>query len=173
MKRSAYFIVSLICLSQIGASTASAHDRPPRAQLHVDGEKHKLGTWSYNWTSSGGGGFCSAIHADGFPSYKPEASVDSLHSRPRIYFLRNQRPRVEGFRAYSQLDNGSPTGPSERVDSRLSRVRRDGEVVAWKLRFRTEVVDERYFDLDVSFVRKNRRCGDFGEASYAFGLERE
>lgn len=173
MKRSAYFIASLVSVGLVGVPAAMAHKGPPPVELHVDGAKESLGSYTYSWTSSGGGGMCSATHADGIPSYKPDASVDSLHSRPRIYFLRNQRPRVEGFRAYSQLDNGRPTGPSERVDGRLSRVRRDGEVVAWKLRFRTEVVDERYFDLDVSFVRKNRRCGDSGEASYAFGLERE
>ncbi len=160
-----------ICIAL--APAAQAHDRPPRVKLHVDDEVRAIGSWTYTWNHGSGGGACGSIHADGIPNYEPRASVDSLHATPRLFFLRDQQPRVESFRAYSQLDeHGWVTGSSERVDGRLSRVRRNGELVAWKLRFHTEVVDERYFDLTVSFARQGR-CGDNGGASYAFGLERE
>jgi len=172
--RSLVLVFLAVALSVVAVPSAGAHGGPPRVELHVNNEQTGLGSWSYSWSSGAGRGSCSSLVADGIPNYEPDAKVDSLHARPRIYFLRDQRPRVQSFRAYSKLDeNGWTTGPAERIRARLSRVRQDGEVVAWKLRFRTEVVDERYFDLDVSFEKLDRRCGDNGEASYAFGLERE
>jgi len=168
-------VILISACSLVVVPDAFGHEAPPRAKLEVNGDRDKLGTWSWSWLYNGGGGHCAGTTADGIPSYEPRASVDTLHSRPRIYFLRDQHVRVTGFRAYSQLDDrsGYPTGPSERVDSRVRRVRSGGEVVGWELRFRTAVVDVRYFDLRLAFAGDGSRCRNKGSASYAFGLERE
>ena len=162
---------ALVCLL-LGAGHAAAWKGPPRAYLHVNEERAQIHPWTYEWNRAEGANSCSSLIADGFPGYEPDPSVDSFHVRPRVFFMRDQKPRVTSFRAYSSLgEHGYPTGPSEAVNSSVHRVKDNGEVVAWKVRFATTVADKRYFDLDVAFERAGR-CGNNGSASYSFGLER-
>jgi hypothetical protein len=152
---------------------AAAAKKPPRAGLRANGESARLGPWTYRWQYGAGWSGCQIIIADGTPSYEPRLSVPHRHARPRVVFLRDREPRVERFRAYSEIgDEGTPEGSGRRVRSQVQPKRRGGEIVAWAIRFRVDVVDRPYFDLDVSFQPRGR-CREGGSGSYSFGLERE
>ena len=177
MRKRAWPFLLLAAASLLAAGSALAHERPPRAELHANGEAADISPFTYGWQSPAGGGQCSDLVADGIPNYRPKLSVDTLHARPTIVFLRDQRPRIRYFRAYSKLghDPRWPAGDGKRVRARIGRLREGGEVVAWVIRFRVEVVRFRYFDLNVRFESTGGHpgCRETGDASYAFGLRRD
>ena len=177
MRRRAWPFLLLFGLLVGAASPASpparAAERPPPAELRAGGDSARLAPWTYSWRYPSGQAFCGAVVADGFPGYGPRLSLPHRHARPRVVFLRDRRPHVSRFRAYSEIgDGGTPVGRGKRVRSVVRPKRRRGEVVGWAIAFRVDVVARPYFDLDVSF-RPRGRCGEGGSGSYSFGLERE
>lgn len=162
----------VLSLSLLTTATAEGAQRPPRAELRANGDSVKLSPWSYSWNHRSGAA-CASAHGDGIPSYKPRIAVAHRHARPQVVFLRDRRPRVTRFRAYRKLNRfGTPDGRGQRVAPTIRPKRRDGEIVGWRVRFRVDVVERPYFDLDVSF-RPRGECSEGGAASYAFGLKRE
>jgi hypothetical protein len=151
---------------------AVAAKKPPRAELRANGESARLGPWTYGWSYPSGNA-CAAVVSDGFPNYRSRLSVRHRHAQPRVVFLGDRRPRVARFHAYSEISGeGTPEGKGKRVRFQVGPKRRRGEIVGWAIRFGVDVVDRPYFNLKVSF-RPRGRCREGGNASYAFGLQRE
>lgn len=152
-----------------GASVAMGHDhRPPRAELRAGGDAHRLGYWSYGWTHPDGK-FCVTEQADGFPNYRPRLVVEHLHSRPRVLFRKDQRPRAVSLHQYRRLRNGVPVGEGRRLDVSLMPRRRGGEIVGWAARFRATVPDRRFYDLSASW-RDEEGCDGPESVATSFSL---
>lgn len=175
MRRLGFICAVSAAAALLAPTLASAHTRPPNAELEVNGQTQKVGAWTYDWQYAAGGGRCAGINSDGIPGERRALTVDTLHSRPRIVFRRPQVPSVKSFIVSSKRDRGGfPAGRQRNVSSALRPVRRRGEIVAWKLRWRARVPAARFYDLTVDFAPyPGRKCGNEGSGSYAFGLERE
>src|SRR5688500_17237589 len=114
------FLVLAVLVAAFAAAPAQAWKAPPRAELHANEGVDRLRPWSYSWSYPSGPDQCVGVHADGFPDYEPDLSVDTRHVTARVFFFRDQRPRVRRFRAYRHLDRfGRPRGDGRDVRSRV------------------------------------------------------
>ena len=165
----------LVLAALIAAPVAEAAKRPPRATLHAAGESVRLGPYSYGWMGPQGRGECVGVDGDGVPNYAPRMSIPHRHGKPRVVLHRDRRPRIEDFRAHRALTgHGSVAGRGKRVRARLFERRRGGEVVAWVIAFRVDVVDRPYFRLELRYPeRGSASCPSGGYADYGFGIARE
>ena len=113
-----------------------------------------------------------SVVADGIREYKPRLVVAHLHSRPRVYFRKDQRPRRVSLRQYGRLRNGFPVGDGRGVDVRLIPRRRGGTVIGWGVRFRASVPERRFYDMEASW-RDEEGCGGGQSVATSFRLVRK
>lgn len=158
----------------IGAGVAVGDDhRPPRAELRGGGESRNLHPWSLTWARPSGENGCVITNADGFPSYRPRLLLDHLHSKPRVFFRKRQRPRGVRLREYRRLgDDGAPRGSGRRVDVDLLKRSRGGETKGWAVRFRATVPDRRFYELSARW-RDRQGCGGAQSLATSFRLVRD
>jgi hypothetical protein len=149
-------------------ATVSAHDhRVPRATLHVNGQRDRLGPWSFSWVSRSDQN-CVGEEADGVPNFRPRADVH-LHSTPRIVFRKEQRPRRVRALAAEQLENGYLADP-KRLDLKL-HARHRGDRRVWVAKLNATVPHRLFIDLHARW-RDQEGCGGRESASWDFSLRR-
>lgn len=111
-------------------------------------------------------------HADGFPSYRPRVLVQHVHSRPGVFFRKDQRPHGVSLYRYRRLREGAPVGEARRVDVDLRARRQDGEIVGWAARFRATVRERRFYDMEASW-RDEQGCLGSQSVTTSFRLVRK
>lgn len=154
----------------IAATGAWAHDhRVPRANLRVNEQVKRLHPWSVSWVSGTSQG-CAHLNADGVPDFRPRAEVDHRHSRPRIVFHKEQKPRRVNALASRRLSDDGYLANGRNLDVDLRPRRRDGHRV-WVARLATTVRHRLFVDLTVRW-RDQEGCGDSESAHWDFRLKR-
>jgi RTX calcium-binding nonapeptide repeat (4 copies) len=140
-------------------SSVSAARRPPPATLVHNGEtlqKGKLGT--YCWTFPGGGG-C----ADTFGYQFPRGVWVPAGATVAIRLDKDEKPNNFDVTAWRKVDNdGQPIGDGRGLRNRLSPIKENGDVVAWKATFELRRGGRHYYLS--TFVK----WADKGDASYDF-----
>ena len=154
----------------VALATASAHDhRVPRANLHVGGMAKRLHPWSYGWVRGSSDG-CVAIHADGFPDFRPRADV-RVHPGLRVVFRKSQRPRrVQALASRHLADNGYLAN-ARRLPIQLRSRERDGHRV-WVAAMHPTVRHRLFVDISAHW-RDVDGCGGDQNASWSFGLKHD
>ena len=129
---------AVVCLLVVSVAPAWAnHRHPPRAILKAPGawQRGVLGThcWSYvDKGSDEGVGFCADTFGHDFP--KPDRSEVGATAKIRLWAKRvPSQYSVDQWRSVDQ--NGEPIGEPERLTVILRPHRKDGEIVAYDLRF--------------------------------------
>lgn len=145
--------------------SALAHSHyPPSIHLITNDkvQRGQLGTFCWTRTTPTGGGTLCADAVWSFPNeFRRTPAGDPAVLRIR----RSERPDHLSLYGYREIDeNDIPQDEGERLPTHLRRMRRDGEVVGWRARFRTpNEPGHLYLDL---FAR-----WDPGDASYTFHLK--
>lgn len=171
-------ILVAVVLAALVSPAAAHHRRPPAAKL-VTGDTiqwGRLGTfcWSYSEAGSNEGtGMC----ADQFGYNWPRAKPATTGARARIQLKMPGCPSDGSLRWWSAVDRDKhPVGPGTRLDYRKRGIRRDGSVVACRLRFRLpDQVGHFYLDAFLGWDRSYRYpdggTGGGGDAQYDFHLK--
>jgi hypothetical protein len=102
--------------------------------------------------------------ADGVSRY-PSAVLVEPGTRLHIRLSENRRPE-----RFSLTGSRAPDGQSQRIDTTLRRVERDGKTVAWNAYFRLERPDRHYY-LDAFGVWKDDGGKVQGDAYWQFHLK--
>jgi hypothetical protein len=147
MKRpiTAAMLLATLAAATLSTPASAGHHRPPKTSLFFKKERVQGGNLiSYCW-----GGDGVSMCADGVPNY-PKAVTVPDDSRLKIRIHRDEKPSGRSLYAYFEVDeNEYPQGDAKRLPTKMTRVWRDGKVVAWDAHFTVWRKDAHYYiDLD-------------------------
>lgn len=120
------------------AIPAAAHDhRPPRTRLTSRDASQAGQQGSYCWTAAGDEpGEATGTCADYIFSF-PRAERAHAGAMASIIFRSTNKPTSLSLSYWREVDeNGSPKGDARDIDYSLLAVREQGEIVAYRARFR-------------------------------------
>lgn len=156
----------------------AGHRRPPAAKL-VTGDTTqwgRLGTYCWSYSEAGsneGTGMC----ADTFGYSWPRAKPAHAGAKARIRLKMPGCPSDGSLRWWSQVDpDDRPLGSGRKIAFRKRPIRRDGDVVACRLRFRLPHHDGHFYldaflQWDKSYRYPDGGTGGGGDAQYDFHLK--
>ena len=130
-------------------ASAGAPDEAPRATVRYRGERiqrAQLTAWC--WPGDDGGMGCSEVS----PMPWPRADAVEAGSRLRLRMHWSRRPRSAFVESYRSIGSrGRPQDRGQDLVSRIRRVDRNGETVAWDVVFRVRETRHHYIKTIVRF----------------------
>lgn len=174
-------VIAAVVLALMQAPGASAHDhrRPPSPRLKAGGEVQEGKNVRMTWLRRYDEKYCDLLDGFGYTTFPKRVLSYDAGDTARVRLKKSAPPLEWWVYAWEDIrrKNGQPKGTAQVIPAAVDAHRRDGQVVAWDIRFVLPPADRHLYILVEAYWADEEGCSsqpDLGSqsAAWSFHLSR-